>query len=323
MGLRDQEVLLDVRELTKHYPIPNSKDLVHAVNQISFQIKKGEVLGLVGESGSGKTTVGRCILGLEQTTLGEIIYNEMPLHQFREKEWLPVRPKVQMVFQDPFDSVHPRLPISKVLEQPLFMKREMSALDRKDRMHELIEMVRLPRDIKDKFSHELTGGQLQRIGVARAIATDPALIILDEPTSVLDVAVRGEILKLLQQLQQMNGYSYIFISHDLSAVRHISDRVAIMYLGKIVEMASTKDIFREQHHPYSRALLSAALFPDPKRKPEPFKLSGEIPSPVNLPTGCYLYSRCPYASDACTSQMPVLKQVAPGHYSACLLEEVV
>ncbi len=311
------EPILQVKNLVKQFAIPGSKDVVNAVNNVTFNVNKGEVLGLVGESGSGKTTIGRCIARLEDVTSGEIVFLGKKINHLKSRELGEVRSKLQMVFQDPHDSLNPRMTIGRTLDEPLYLQGKLSKSERTVRVLELLEMVRLNSDYRDKYPHQLTGGQVQRVGIARALATNPELIVLDEPTSVLDIAVRGEILDLLKKIQEETGVSYIFISHDLTAVKYVSHRIAIMYLGEIVELTDAETIFREQLHPYSKALLSAVLFPDPNYENPSFHLEGEIPSPINLPKGCFLYSRCPIATEQCKYKGPKLEEVRPNHFVAC------
>jgi peptide/nickel transport system ATP-binding protein len=310
------EPLLAVSGLVKHFPLDKRRS-VRAVNDVSFEIRHGEALALVGESGSGKTTIGRCILRLIEPTAGSILFRGQEVTRLEESAFRVLRPRLQMVFQEPYNSLSPRMRIRKALEEPLLLNTDLTPAQRLDRVVEVLEMVRLGAAALDRYPHQFSGGQQQRIGVARALVTSPDLIVLDEPTSALDVCVRAEILDLLNDLQRRLGFSYLFISHDLAAVRRVCDRVAIMYLGKIVETASVDEIFARPLHPYTRALLSSVLYPDPKLKPPRFRLEGEIPSSIHLPTGCHLRERCPWATPSCGAAYPPLDELSPGRRVAC------
>ncbi len=309
--------LLSVRHLVKHFRLAHGKGTVYAVNDISFDIAAGETLALVGESGSGKTTVGRCILSLIEPTAGEIMFRADRISGISQRDLRPLRPQMQLVFQEPGDSLDPRKRIGASIGEPLVYHGRLDKLARRERVAELLRMVRLEAKDADKFPHQISDGQQQRVGIARAIATNPDLVILDEPTSNLDISVRGEIIDLLIRLQGELGITYLFISHDLAAVRQISHRVAIMYLGRIVETGRTEDVFERQLHPYGRALLSSVLYPDPRYERSTFVLEGEIPSPINLPEGCALESRCPLAVERCGRDMPALEEVLQGHHASC------
>ncbi len=276
--------LLQVRNLVKHFPMGRNQS-VKAVNNVSFEVHHAEALALVGESGSGKTTVGRCVLGLIEPTAGTILFRDQDITAISQGTFRSIRPRIQMVFQDPYDSLDPRTRIGETVEEPMMLAKQLSSEEQEQRVVELLDMVGLG-SYRDKYPHQLSGGEQQRVCIARALATKPDLIVLDEPTSALDVSVRAEILDLLSDLQQQLGLSYIFISHDLTAVRRVCHRVAIMYLGKIVETGETEEIFEHPLHPYSKALLSSVLFPDPTQERSRFLLKGEIPSPINLPPGC-------------------------------------
>lgn len=309
--------ILRVDGLRKHFSLGHG-EVVRAVNDISFKIQRGETLGLVGESGSGKTTVGRCILRLLEPTAGRIVFNEHDITELRERELRPLRPKMQLVFQDPGDALNPRMRIRDIVAEPLIARSSLSTEEVTARVREVVGLVKVRASRLDEFPHQLSGGEQQRIGIARAISTDPALVVLDEPTSKLDVSVRAEIIRLLKAVQERLGLSYLFISHDLTVVERISHRVAVMYLGQIVEMGRTAEIFRQSRHPYSRALLSAVLYPDPTISVPRFPLRGEIPSPIHLPSGCYLAPRCPLVKPECSSARPELEEVADGHSAACI-----
>ena len=316
--------ILKAEGLTKHFPIRGSKAVVAAVGNVNLYISKGETLALVGESGSGKTTVGRCVLRLIEPTHGRIIFHDQDISSFGPKKLRSLRPKMQLVFQDPYDSLNPRMSIGAIIEEPFFLhKKNINNTDRKKKVEEIAQLVHL--DLVDllKFPGELSGGQQQRVGIARAIALNPDLIVLDEPTSSLDAGARAKVLEVLMDIQRKAGIAYLFISHDLMVVRHISDRLAIMYLGEIVETGPTKLIFDNPVHPYTRALLSSVPYPDPKHKSSRFYLSGEIPSPINLPSGCYLQSRCPEAMERCKMEHPILQLTQDGREIACFRSEAL
>ena len=280
-------------------------------------IRRGEALGLVGESGSGKTTVGRCILRLLEPTSGTVRFAGRDVSILPQAQFRRLRSRIQMVFQDPFDSIDPRQRISDALEEPLRLTTSMTAGERRSRVAELLGLVGLDRAKAGLYPHQMSAGELQRVGIARAIATEPDLVVFDEPTSALDVSVRAEILNLLRDLQRRLGMAYLFISHDLTAVRRSVDRVAILYLGKLVETGETEDLFEDPLHPYSRALLSSVLYPDPNQQRATIALSGEIPSPIDLPPGCALHRRCPLATDACSRIEPPFEIKQPGRRLAC------
>jgi oligopeptide/dipeptide ABC transporter ATP-binding protein len=314
--------LLRVEGLVKHFPIAHSRAFVAAVNGVSFEIGRGETLGLVGESGSGKSTVARCILNLESPTSGTIHFEGREISGVPAKDARLLRRQVQLVFQEPFDSLNPRMPVSSIVAEPLRV-RKVEKEERRRRVGELLDLVHLPASVLDLYPHEISGGLQQRVGIARAIATNPSLLILDEPTSALDPRARRQIIDLLVELQGELGMSYLFITHDLNTLRHISHRIAVMYLGLIVEEAPTATMFEEQRHPYTRALLSSVLYPDPETRRARFELRGEIPSPIDLPLGCYLASRCPLVTDACRAAIPPLVTVEEGRTSACIRHELV
>ena len=310
------ERLLEVSNLVKHFPM-GRRQTVKAINDVSFHIDRGETLALVGESGSGKTTVGRCILRLIEPTEGRIRFAGAQVDTMSADQLRALRPRVQMVFQEPYDSLNPRMRIRKIVEEPILLGGDMTPAQRHDRVAEVLEMVRLGADSMDKYPHQFSAGEQQRIGIARAISTEPELVVLDEPTSALDVSVRAEILDLLTDLQEDLALSYLLISHDLTAVRRVCHRVAIMYLGKIVERGNADELFEQPLHPYSRALLSSVLYPDPSEQLSRFLLSGEIPSPIDLPPGCHLHGRCPWAVDTCNDAYPDAEELLPGRHVAC------
>jgi oligopeptide/dipeptide ABC transporter ATP-binding protein len=311
------EVLLEVRDLVKHFPIRGDRHhVVHAVNGASFQIREGETLALVGESGSGKTTVGRSILGLSTLTSGEILFRGRDLGSLSKRELGPLRPQIQAVFQDPRDSLDPQTTVAAVVGEPLRGKEGWTRIRREERIREVLQLVSLPPDVASQRPGRLSSGAQQRVAIARALASQPNLIVLDEPTSELDVSVRAEIVHLLVAIQQQLGTSYLFISHDITAARELSHRIAIMYLGEIVEIGRSEDIYREQLHPYGKVLLGSVLFPDPSEVVGQVEARGEIPSPVDLPTGCFFHPRCAFAIDRCAVEHPRLSVLA-GEEVAC------
>jgi oligopeptide/dipeptide ABC transporter ATP-binding protein len=308
--------VLAVQALVKHFPLGHGR-AVKAVNGVSFQIERGEALALVGESGSGKTTVGRCVLRLIEPTSGAIAFRGDDILTMTPEQFRGRRRHLQLVFQEPYDSLNPRMPIGRILDEPLMLAGRGSPAARLPRVQDLLDMVGLGRSFIDLYPHQLSGGEQQRVGIARAIATDPDLVVLDEPTSALDVSVRAEILDLLVDLQARLGFAYLFISHDLTAVRRVCQRVAVMYLGRIVETGRTDEIFEQPLHPYTRALLSSVLYPDPAREQARFLLTGEIPSPIDLPPGCPLYARCPWSRPECDLSVPPLETLLPDRHVAC------
>ena len=315
-GRRRPDPLLRIEGLVKRFPIAGSRKVVQAINGVSLEIGVGETVGLVGESGSGKTTVGRCILGLTDATEGRIIFRGRHLGDRRVAR-NELRGKVQLVFQEPGESLDPRLRIGQSIEEPLLPLRVERA-GRRDRVRRAIERVGLPTDSLELFPAELSAGHQQRVGIARAMVTDPDLVVLDEPTSALDPTARADIIDLLQRIQTDSGTSYLFISHDLSTVRFISHRVAVMYLGMIVEQGDTAELFARPRHPYSIGLLSSVLLPHPHLTVTAgLSLAGEIPSPIDLPRGCFLASRCPFVIDRCRARMPPEEAIAPGHLLHC------
>lgn len=319
-------LLLRVEQLVKHFPVTTRgrKVVVRAVNGVSLQIRQGRTLGLVGESGSGKTTVGRCIVGLEKATSGEIFFQGDRISRLSAKALRPYRSRVQIVFQEPHDSLNPRMRVREALLEPVrLFFRDLSRAAQQDRMREVARQVGLADGLLDLYPEQLSGGQAQRVAIGRAMAARPDLLVLDEPTSALDPPARAEIMHLLIRLRRELSLTYLFISHDLATVRFISSEVAVMYLGKIVEQAPTEMLFQNPRHPYSRALLSSYLAPDPNVRRSPFVLQGEIPSPIHLPAGCYLYSRCPLAAPRCEEAHPPLEPQGEGHSVACYRVDAV
>jgi oligopeptide transport system ATP-binding protein len=321
------EVLLRVENLVKHFPVGGGmfkppSGMVRAIDGVSFTLNRGETLGLVGESGCGKTTTGRCILQLERPTSGRILFEGIDLATLSEAELRKVRRRVQVIFQDPYSSLNPRMTIGQILEEPLKVHRIIrDRAGRERRVQELLEQVGLLAQHERRYPHQLSGGQRQRVGIARALAMEPSLIICDEPVSALDVSIQAQIINLLEDLQQRLGLTYLFIAHDLSVVRHISDRVAVMYLGKIVEIADRAALYEEPLHPYTRALLSAVPIPDPavEATRERTVLRGEVPSPLNPPPGCVFHPRCPVAVGRCSADVPALRELRGSHSGACHL----
>jgi oligopeptide/dipeptide ABC transporter ATP-binding protein len=310
--------LLEVRSLVKHFPIRGSHAVVQAVNDVSFHVEQGRTLGLIGESGSGKTTVGRCILKLIEPTEGEILFAGTSIGSLTMDQFRPMRRRIQMVFQDPYRSLNPRMSVKEIVREPLMLHKMGSRSEQEDRVRELIVRVELEPDDLRRYPHQLSGGQQQRVGIARAIATNPDLVVLDEPTSSLDITIRGRITDLLLNLQEELNISYIYISHDLTTVEHLCHDVAVMYLGSIVEIGAKSQVFDAPEHPYSRALLSSALVPDPSVRRPLYALAGEIPSPINLPIGCPLQTRCPEMVAECKQQFPPFVDVGDGHLAACV-----
>lgn len=316
--------LLKVENVVKRFPIYGgvfSREVasVKAVSDVSFELKKGETLGLVGESGCGKSTLGRCLIRLHDTTSGKISYNGKDITHIEGEELRDMRKKMQIIFQDPFASLNPRMTIGAILEEPLIIHNLFETpKDRQDRIHELIDLVGLRREHLNRYPHEFSGGQRQRVGIARALAVNPELIVCDEPVSALDVSIQAQVINLLMELQQKLGLTYVFIAHDLKVVEHVSTHVAVMYLGKIVEMAAAEDLYKNPKHPYTKALMSAIPVPDPRRKEERIILTGDVPSPINPPTGCHFHPRCPMAIEECKTKVPVLENKAPNHIAACI-----
>ena len=313
--------LVEVKNLKEYFDINmgffRSKPL-KAVDDVSFTINKGETLGLVGESGCGKTTVGRTILHLYKPTAGEVIFDGKPIKTKQDIQ--EFRKKATMVFQDPYSSLNPRMTVSDIVGEPLDVhKLYSSKKEREERILELMGHVGLNSEHASRYAHEFSGGQRQRIGIARALAVNPEFIVCDEPVSALDVSIQAQVINMFDDLQEKLGLTYLFIAHDLLVVRHISDRIAVMYLGKMVELAEANEIYNHPLHPYSQSLLSAVPVPDPKiaRANQRIALSGDIPSPLNAPSGCPFRTRCRYATDACAQSMPPFEEVAPGHFVAC------
>ena len=324
--MSDAQVLLKVDHLVKHFPVlrgvfQRQVGAVRAVDDISFEIHAGETFGLVGESGCGKSTAGRTILQLYPATSGKVYFDGVELTATHGEDLRRLRRRMQMIFQDPYASLNPRMSISQIISEPLQVHGVTQGEETRERVAELLTTVRLSPDFATRFPHEFSGGQRQRIGIARSLALQPDLIVCDEPISALDVSIQAQVINLLEDLQSQFGLTYLFIAHDLSMVRHISKRVAVMYLGVIVELAEVKELYAHPLHPYTQALLSAVPLPDPaaERIRKRVILEGDVPSPVNPPSGCRFRTRCPIAQALCAQSRPEFREVAPGHWVACHL----
>lgn len=318
------QTLLSVRNLKMYYPIRGGffnrvVSHVKAVDDVSFDIRKGETLGLVGESGCGKSTTGRAILRLLNPTSGDIIFNGKNISRIKGRDLRSMRKDIQMVFQDPYATLNPMQMVGDIISEPIRNYTGKSIKELKPEVLDLLDRVGLPEEAYYKYAHQFSGGQRQRVGIARALALKPKLIIADEPVSALDVSVQSQVLNLLKSLQQEFSLTYLFIAHDLSVVKHMSDRIGVMYLGNIVELADKDDIYTEPLHPYTQALISSIPNPDPRRKKERIVLQGDVPSPINPPSGCPFHTRCPAAKSECSTMKPSFQEVKPGHFVSCLL----
>lgn len=325
---QSEDIILEVKNLKMHFPVGSGflsrkpVGYVKAVDDVSFTVKRGETLGLVGESGCGKTTTGRCILQLYKPTAGQVIFDGQDLTSMNTKTMRGMRREMQVIFQDPYSSLNPRMTAGNIIGEPLIVHGLVAnKMEYRNKVADLLTNVGLNPYMADRFPHEFSGGQRQRIGVARALSVSPKFIVADEPVSALDVSIQAQIINLLEDLQEQFNLTYLFIAHDLSVVRHISDRVGVMYLGHLVEMAERNEIYRNPIHPYTKALLSAVPIPDPvlDAQRERVLLTGEVPSPLNPPSGCVFHPRCPVANDTCSQILPELREVETDHYSACIL----
>lgn len=318
--------IIEVKDLVKYFPIKGGvfqKTIadVKAVDGVTFHIEKGETFGLVGESGCGKTTVGRCVLKLIEPTAGKVIFKGIDITNMKEKELRKLRPKMQIIFQDPYGSLNPRLTIKDIVGEAMVYHNIINSKDLEKRVKELLDMVGLSPEHINRYPHEFSGGQRQRICIARALSTEPDLIVCDEAVSALDVSIQSQILKLLENIQQRLGVAYLFISHALNVVKYISHRIGVMYLGKMVELAESEELYSNPSHPYTKALISAVPIPNPKVKRQKIVLKGDVPSPINPPQGCRFVTRCPYAMKICGEIEPQLKEISSGHIVACHLYE--
>ena len=322
MGATAAEPLLTVKNLSKRFPVgktffgkPNK--WVHAVNNVSFDIMPGETFSLVGESGCGKSTTSRLINRLITPDEGQIIFDGQDIAKISAKEMRPLRSKMQMVFQDPYGSLNPRMKVQDIIAEPLLVHTKLSPGERLKRVHELLEVVGLPATHGERYPHEFSGGQRQRIGIARALSVNPKLIMADEPVSALDVSIQAQVLNLLRDVQEQYNLTYLFISHDLAVVEMISDRIGVMYLGTIMEVAPNEELYSNPQHPYTQALLSAVPIPDPTIEKKHVLIEGDLPSPTNIPSGCPFHTRCPHATEKCSAEVPPTKEVKPGHFVNC------
>ena len=316
--MSNEAPLLEVRNLTKHFPVGHGKE-VHAVNGVSFTLEKGETLGIVGESGCGKSSMGRTILKVHEPTSGQIIFEGNDITKLSNKKMFSYRKKMQMIFQDPYASLNPRFTVGEIIEEPMIIHKMGTAHERKAIVQELIETVGLKPDHIRRYPHEFSGGQRQRIGIARTLALRPEFIVCDEPISALDVSIQAQVINMFEELQEKLGVAYLFIAHDLLVVHHISDRIAVMYLGRIVEIADSNELNDNPMHPYTQSLLSAVPYPDPKMAKERQRiiLEGDVPSPLRMPTGCAFRTRCKYATERCAQECPSLTDRGNGHMVAC------
>ena len=323
--MEDKKVLLEVKDLCKYFPankgLFDKKSYVKAVDRVSFTINKGETLGLVGESGCGKTTTGRTVLNLYEATAGQIIFDGKDITKYSPKEMLPLRKRMQMIFQDPYASLNPRMTVGDIIGEAIDIHGIMKGKERTERIRYLLNKVGLNGDHINRYAHEFSGGQRQRIGIARALAVEPDFIVCDEPISALDVSIQAQVINMLEELQEEFGLTYLFIAHDLSMVKHISTHIGVMYLGRMVEKGPSNDVYTNPQHPYTKALLSAVPIPDPDvaKSNKRIVLEGDIPSPIDPPPGCRFKGRCRYAKPICGEVDPELKEVEPGHFVACHL----
>ncbi len=319
----NQENLVQIIDLKKHYPVSQGiflpKKYVKAVNGVSLEIKKGETFGLVGESGCGKSTLGKTLLRLIEPTAGKIIYDGKDVTNIKRDEMQRLRKEMQIIFQDPSASLNPRLTVGKIITQPLKVQEGLKGAARQEKAQELLESVGLDPVFHRRYAYEFSGGQKQRIGIARALSLNPSFILCDEPVSALDVSIQAQILNLLQELQEKFSLTYLFISHNLAVIKHISDRIGVMYLGNLVEVATNEQIYTNHLHPYTKTLIDTIPIPDPTAKKIMASIEGDVPNPINMPSGCAFHTRCKYCMDICKEEIPVLQEVEPGHQVACHL----
>lgn len=323
---KSKEVLIEVRDLKKYFPVNNKflkgeKKFVKAVDGVSFSINKGETFGLVGESGCGKSTLGRSITRLYDVTSGDIFFEGSNISKYNKKEMKSFYKKMQTIFQDPYSSLNPNMNVKELIDEPLSLHTNLTKVEREEKIQKLLEMVGLKKSDMEKFPYEFSGGQCQRIGIARAISTEPDFVLCDEPISALDVSIQAQVVNMLEDLQEKMGLTYLFVAHDLSMVRHISDRIGVMYLGKIVEISESNKLYNNPLHPYTKGLLSAIPVADPKKaKSSKVEIiNGDIPSPIDIPSGCRFHTRCPYATEKCRQIEPEMKEVSEGHFVSCHL----
>jgi len=327
--LTENKTLLEIKNLKKYFTIKNSifedkRKVLKAVDGISFSIKKGETFGLVGESGCGKSTTGRSIVRLYEPTGGEIIYDGENIANISDKEMLKYRKRIQMIFQDPYASLNTRMTVSDIIGEGLDIHTNITGAARQERIYELLQTVGLKKEHSNRYPHEFSGGQRQRIGIARALAIEPDLIICDEPISALDVSIQAQVVNMLEDLQEELGLTYLFIAHDLSMVKHISDRIGVMYLGNMMEIAESNELYKNPWHPYTKALLSSIPIPDPRaNKDQRIILEGDVKSPINPKEGCRFNSRCRYCKEKCNQVTPELREIAPDHFVACHFAEEI
>ena len=320
------EILIEVKNLKKYFQVKNEflskeKKFVKAVDDVSFYIKKGETFGLVGESGCGKSTLGRTITRLYDATEGDILFEGTNIAKLPKKEMKNFYSKIQTIFQDPYSSLNPNMTVRELINEPLSLHTNLNKIEINNKIKELLEMVGLSEADMDKYPYEFSGGQRQRIGIARAISTEPDFILCDEPISALDVSIQAQVVNMLEDLQKELGLTYLFVAHDLSMVKHISDRIGVMYLGKIVEISESNELYKKPLHPYTKGLLSSIPISDPKqaKNTEIRLIKGDVPSPIDIPTGCRFHTRCPYAMDVCKSVEPEMKEVEKNHFVSCHL----
>lgn len=316
--------LIEVSNLKKYFPVKgafgvNKNKYVKAVDDVSFYIKKGETFGLVGESGCGKSTLGRTITRLYDVTDGKVIFDGKDIARLSKKELKPYHKRMQVIFQDPYSSLNPYMNVSEIIDEPMAIHSNLSKSERMDKIEELLKKVGMKKSDMEKFPHEFSGGQRQRIGIARALSIEPEFVLCDEPISALDVSIQAQVVNMLEDFQRDMGLTYLFVAHDLSMVKHISNRIGVMYLGKIIEISESRELYKNPLHPYTKALLSSIPVPDPKKASAAMQkvIEGELPSPMDIPTGCRFRTRCPYATPICSEKEPEMKEVDKGHMVAC------